>query len=263
MNSLTLFEQGLVPLYQTDTGEYVVNGRELWEGLQSKRQFADWVKSRLLDCEAAENEDFDTLSQNCENGGKRIEYIIKLDTAKEMAMLERNEIGKQVRKYFIAVEKRSKQNAVDVSALNPEMQMFKLIFDSVAQTQLAQKQQQQAIENMDKRLDGIRDVVALNPNDWRKDTTALINKIALRAGGYEHLNVIREESYKILDERFGVSLSIRLTNLKKNMALNGVCKSKMDKLNKLDAIANDKKLIEGYISIVKEMSIKYGLDKAI
>ena len=79
------------------------------EGLQSKRQFADWVKSKLSDCEAVENEDFETVSQNCENGGKRIEYIIKLDTAKEMAMLERNEIGKQVRKYFIAVEKKSKK----------------------------------------------------------------------------------------------------------------------------------------------------------
>ena len=109
MNELKLFEQGLVPVYKTDTGKNVVNGRELWEGLQSKRQFADWVKSRILDCEAVEGEEFETISQNCENGGKRIEYIIKLDTAKEMAMLERNEIGKRVRKYFISVEKKSKK----------------------------------------------------------------------------------------------------------------------------------------------------------
>lgn len=152
-----------------------------------------------------------------------------------------------------------KQPTVDVSTLNPEMQMFKLIFDSVAQTQLAQKQQQQALENMDKRIEGIKEVVALNPNDWRKDTARLINKMALKAGGYEHLSVIREESYNLLEQRYGVALSIRLTNKKKTLALNGVCKSKIDKLNKLDAIADDKKLIEGYISIVKEMAIKYGL----
>ena len=83
--------------------------------------------------------------------------------------------------------------------------------------------------------------------------------MALNAGGYEHLSVIREESYNLLEQRYGVALSIRLTNKKKTLALNGVCKSKIDKLNKLDAIADDKKLIEGYISIAKEMAIKYGL----
>ena len=57
----------------------------------------------------------------------------------------------------------------------------------------------------------------------------------------------------------GVSLEIRLTNLKKNMALSGAGKSKINNLNKMDAIALDKKLIEGYIAIVKEMAIKYGI----
>ena len=56
----------------------------------------------------------------------------------------------------------------------------------------------------------------------------------------------------------GVALNIRLTNKKKTMALNGICKSKLDKLNQLDVIADDKKLVEGYIAIVKELAIKYG-----
>lgn len=64
--------------------------------------------------------------------------------------------------------------------------------------------------------------------------------------------------YKLLEQRMGVALGIRLTNKKKTMALNGVCKSKIDKLNQLDVIADDKKLIEGYIAIVKEMAIKHG-----
>ena len=57
----------------------------------------------------------------------------------------------------------------------------------------------------------------------------------------------------------GVSLQIRLTNKRRRMADEGVSKSKRDKLNYLDIIAEDKKLIEGYTAIVKEMAIKYGV----
>ena len=82
-------------------------------------------------------------------------------------------------------------------------------------------------------------------------------QIALTSGGYEHIKAIREESYKLLNERMGVSLQTRLTNKRRRMADEGVCKSKRDKLNHLDIIAEDKKLIEGYVAIIKEMSIKY------
>lgn len=111
MNDLTLFEHGLVPVYTTDTGEQVVNGRELWEGLESKREFSTWMKKRFEDCEAIENIDYTSFDKNVKRevgATKRIEYIIKLDTAKEIAMLENNAIGKKVRKYFIAVEKKCK-----------------------------------------------------------------------------------------------------------------------------------------------------------
>ncbi len=46
---------------------------------------------------------------------------------------------------------------------------------------------------------------------------------------------------------------------RRRMADEGVCKSKRDKLNYLDVIADDKKLIEGYTAIVKELAIKYGV----
>lgn len=106
MNKLTVIENELVPVYETSTGEKVVYGSELYEVLEVKSKFADWIKNRFNDCEAIENQDFEAFSKFLENGGRRIEYIIKLDIAKEMAMLERNDIGKRVRKYFIEIEKR-------------------------------------------------------------------------------------------------------------------------------------------------------------
>lgn len=109
MQNLTVIENELVPVYETDKGIKVVNGRELHEVLQSKQDFSTWVKKRLMECDAEEKRDFDRLHKKMEaNNATMIEYIIKLDTAKEMAMLERNEKGKQVRRYFIQVEKKFK-----------------------------------------------------------------------------------------------------------------------------------------------------------
>lgn len=111
MQELEVIENELVPVYVTSTGEKVVYGSELYEHIGSKRQYSDWIKGRLKDCDAVENEDYESFSQNCDKptGGRpKQEYIIKLDTAKEMAMLEHNEKGKRVRRYFIGVEKRYK-----------------------------------------------------------------------------------------------------------------------------------------------------------
>lgn len=141
MKELKVLENELVPVYETSTGEKVVYGSELYESLGSKRQYTDWISQRLEDCEATENEDFDSFSQKCEKGGRpKTEYIIKLDTAKEMAMLERNEKGKQVRRYFIKVEKKYKEQKN-----TPEVQM--------AYGLLAAKE---LIEQKDKQIERMR-----------------------------------------------------------------------------------------------------------
>lgn len=127
MNELKLIEKnGLIKVYETNNGEKIVNARELHEGLCNKRQFADWIKQRITEVDAIENEDFVSISQNCEKpiGGRpTIEYWLKLPTAKEMAMLERNEKGKAYRRYLIAVEEKYKTLKNDpYTGLSPELQ---------------------------------------------------------------------------------------------------------------------------------------------
>lgn len=130
MNRLQIIENDLVPVYETNEGIKVVNGRELHQALQSKQDFSTWVKRRLLECDAEEKEDFDRLHKKMEaNNATMIEYLIKLDTAKEMAMLERNEKGKQVRKYFIEVERKYKEKSIDRSQLSPEIQALYGLLD--------------------------------------------------------------------------------------------------------------------------------------
>lgn len=50
-------------------------------------------------------------------------------------------------------------------------------------------------------------------------------------------------------------------NKRNRLAAEGVCKSKRDKITKLDVIADDKKLIEIYIAVVKELAVKNGVGK--
>lgn len=112
MNNLKIFENGLIKVYQNDRQEQIVNARELHEKLQNKRQFSDWIKQRVEQYGFIENVDFITFSQNCEKpkGGRpTIEYALTLDTAKEIAMVENNEQGKRIRRYFIEVEKKARQ----------------------------------------------------------------------------------------------------------------------------------------------------------
>lgn len=111
-------------------------------------------------------------------------------------------------------------------------------------------------------IQGIRDVITLDTTNWRPDSSKIITKIAQKLGGNEHIKDVRREAYELLDKRFGVDVQARLTNKRRRMADEGVCKSKRDKLNQLDVIADDKKLIEGFTAIVKEMAIKYGVEKA-
>jgi len=99
----------LIPIYNEAIGaEKVnsVNARELWQYLKSKRQFADWIKNRIKKFGFVDGEDFILVSQKNEtNNGYTKNYIITIDMAKELAMVENNDKGREARRYFIAVEK--------------------------------------------------------------------------------------------------------------------------------------------------------------
>ncbi len=121
MHNLRVIENELVPVYETSTGEKVVYGSELHEVLGAPSVYREWAKRRLTDIDAVENEDFEGVEISTPSGQTKKDHIIKLDTAKEMAMLERNEKGKQVRRYFIAIEKKYKESGSDLSGLSTEL----------------------------------------------------------------------------------------------------------------------------------------------
>lgn len=79
-----------------------VNARDLWKFLESKQEFANWIKDRIRKYGFKEGPDF-TVDKiiNGENKGRFAanEYFISLDMAKELAMVENNERGRQARQH--------------------------------------------------------------------------------------------------------------------------------------------------------------------
>jgi anti-repressor protein len=106
----------------TKTGAKVVSARDLYEFLEVRKDFSTWIKKLIDKYCFIENVDYACLyydkkgdkielPKNGElmgvgvQGVYRIEYALKIDTAKEISMVQNNEKGRQARQYFIEVEK--------------------------------------------------------------------------------------------------------------------------------------------------------------
>lgn len=191
MNNLTVIENELVPVYETSTGEKVVYGSELHEVLGVRTPYKDWSTRRLNDIDAVENEDFEAAQICAPSGQTKKDHIIKLDIAKEMAMLERNDKGKEVRRYFIRVEKKYKAASLATQELSPQLQVM-------INLEIEQKRQAEKIEHVEERIESIREVVAIDTTSWRDDTGRILRKIGMECGDSKSYQDVRAESYQLL-----------------------------------------------------------------
>ncbi|MHD0318634.1 antA/AntB antirepressor family protein [Fusobacterium sp. THCT1E2] len=88
----------LIKVSRNSYGEQVVDARDLYNFLSIKESFLNWIERRLKEYEFQENEDF-IISENM--------YLLTMDTAKELAIVENNINGKRVRRYLIKCEKEA------------------------------------------------------------------------------------------------------------------------------------------------------------
>lgn len=91
-------------------GKQIVSARNLHEYLGVGRDFTTWIKERIEKYQFEENTDFTIVSSFHQNGGKggrpKTDYVLRLDMAKELSMIENNDRGREARKYFIECEKK-------------------------------------------------------------------------------------------------------------------------------------------------------------
>lgn len=103
----------VIKVTTNNRGQKLVSARDLYNFLEVKSRFNDWIKNKIKKYEYQENIDYVCLTKNLvtqtkagrEGIAKEIDYAITLDMAKELSMVENNAKGKEARKYFIAMER--------------------------------------------------------------------------------------------------------------------------------------------------------------
>ncbi|WP_273755945.1 antA/AntB antirepressor family protein [Bartonella sp. MM73XJBT] len=117
MNTLIEIKEQIIDQETVQT----VNARELHVFLEIGKDFSTWIKDRIHQYKFEEGSDFiktqDLRSPKLGSAKSRavtaIDYHLTLDMAKELSMVERNEKGRQARRYFIECEKKLKSQSTD------------------------------------------------------------------------------------------------------------------------------------------------------
>jgi anti-repressor protein len=145
----------LIKITEKD-GKKAVSARDLHRFLESKQDFSNWIKGRIKKYGLIENQDFvfelidmklnkviEPVNQMI-SGSYRTEFILSMDSAKELSMVEGNVKGKQARQYFIECEKQLTSKNAMLSEVQLLLQSVQL---SVSNTK--------AIEVIEKKIEAI------------------------------------------------------------------------------------------------------------
>lgn len=145
---------------------------------------------------------------------------------------------------------RGKGLVDDLNGLSPQLQIL-------IKMEMEQNRIKEELQETKEEVQAIRDAIVINPGaEWRKETNKILNSIGKKSDDYQRS---KNEVYEALKERANCRPSVLINNIKKRALENGMAPSKVDKVNILDVLENDLRLREIYVTIVKEMAIKYGV----
>lgn len=183
---------------QEKENQQLVSARELHRYLKIGRDFTTWIKERIEKYQFEENMDFTIVSNFPQNGGKvgrpRTDYILKLNMAKELSMLEDNEQGRKARKYFIECERKLTENKISLLGSDPDKLIDKL------------RGMIKQIEGTIQEIKDLRPVVYYTISEYLKKENVPIECYKLKVLGREVTKFCKKEGLevkKVSSEIFG------------------------------------------------------------
>lgn len=222
----------LIKIEVNENNEQVVSGRELHKFLEVKSRFNDWFNNRIEMYGFTENVDFVAITKILVtaqgNKSSYKDYLMKISMAKELAMIDNNEKGKVIRKYFIECENMWN---------SPEMILMK-----------ANQIQGRMIENYKKEIQNIRielayqkEIVAgVTENIDVYQKQKILNRVVKHKGS--NFSSRWNELYIVFRETYGIDLKARRKGYDLKQIKSGdKCKSVLDyavKFGHLDNLYN-------------------------
>jgi len=128
-------------------GKQAVSARDLQQFLEAGSNVNTWFKNQVERAMLIENEDFIQISEQSTGGRPSIDYAISINAAKEIAMLNGGEKGKEARLYFIDVEKKYKSQIKPMS----QFELMQMSLNILIEQQNKTKQLEQRIEVIEKQ----------------------------------------------------------------------------------------------------------------
>lgn len=246
----------------------MTTARSLYDFLEMPTQnFARWAKTNIEDNEFyEENKDWWGFFI-VKNGNNCKDYRLTTDFAKHLSMESHSSKGKIARQYFITVEDKAKEMAINRSQLSPQLQMVMSMAESMARQELEQKRMSKEIEEVKQTQNAIVETFQKTDDTedfqrWANDRIAQIAESPKFDKGYgrsKNYSLARSESYERLKQKRNCRLDDRVQKAK-GRALEerpDIKKAELAKINKIYIIANDKDLRPAYELVIKEMMIHY------
>ena len=207
----------LIKITTNEQGQKLVSGRELHEVLEIKTPFKQWM-DRMIAYGFQENADFTTINifvqrENSNLGNNKTDYILTLDMAKHIAMVQRTEIGMRVRNYFLECEKIAlQQTTPSYMIADPIERAKRWIVEQEERMALEQQKQQLLIEtqSQQKEIEHQKQVIlGLTQDSPKPELRQRINQIIRfgARGGYQGRYGL---AYKEFDMAYHMNVELRL-----------------------------------------------------
>lgn len=250
---------------KTHEGEMVVTSREVAENFEKRHaDVIEKIEEFIKTENSVMTKMFIESSYKAGTGKSYKEYLLTRDGFTLLAMGFTGSKAIEWKLKYIdafnkmeqALKEQSKPTCIE-DLIIMQAQSLKDMREQVNQATNNALEAKAEAEKSREEIQAMRDVVATNSNNWREDCRKLIVRIAQGLGGNGYIGDVQREIYELMRTRLKCKLDVQLTNMRRRMADEGVCKSKRDKLTKLDVIAKDNRLIEGYVAIVKELACRY------
>ena len=184
----------LIPIKNNEDGSITVSGRDLHKFLEVGTDYRHWI-DRMLEYGFTQGADFNMVKNDRVRfeGNRQVtrqidDAIMTLDMAKEIAMIQRSDKGKQAREYFIACEKQLKY----VAAPKLPQTKAEVMVDEITAVTSATQQIMAMIPSMKNDMAVITAVDIMRPATTHIDTGIIIRALPAR-------NVVDAGTYNATD----------------------------------------------------------------